>query len=285
MGKKAVFVMSQKGGVGKSTFARGLLDHLRRYKPDGSAATAKTIAFDLQPEVNQLGIAYGLKKRDDGRGGMIYDDAANLSSPFAGVLSLSLKDDKDVEMLGEALDYGADILLFDLPGGSIDEMKSVFGTLQEFVGEYSAAGYEIVVAMALTYLAASAAGVEEIMKVWGPSTKYVAVLNLGQAPREDFIFFDGERAERFGYPKDLIEAAGGLVVEMPALQQSTYALVDADGVGFSDAANPDAASYSRTHRVRVRSWLEKMDTEIAKMGLIEYNQADLDHFAAIEQKG
>lgn len=284
MGKKAVFVMSQKGGVGKSTFARGLLDHLRRYRPDGSAATAKAIAFDLQPEVNQLGIAYGLKK-DDGRGGMIYDDAANLSNPFAGVLSLSLRDDKDVEMLGEALDYGADILLFDLPGGSIDEMKSVFGTLQEFVGEYSAAGYEIVVAMALSYLAASAAGVEEIMKVWGSSAQYVAVLNLGQAPREDFIFFDGERAERYGFPKELIEASGGLVVEMPALQQSTYALVDADGVGFSEAADPDNSAYSRTHRVRIRGWMERFDAQIAKMGLIEYGQADLERFASIEQKG
>lgn len=284
MGKKAIFVMSQKGGVGKSTFARGLLDHLRRFHPSGSTVPAKTIAFDLQPEVNQLGIAYGLKKAVV-NGDMVYDAAANLSSPFEGVLSLSLRSDKDVEMLGEALDYGADALLFDLPGGSIDEMKSVFGTLKEFIGEYRSAGYEIVVVMALSYLAASSAGVEEIMKVWGSSAQYVAVLNLGQAPREDFIFFDGERAERYGFPKELIEASGGVVVEMPALQQSTYALVDADGVGFSEAANQDVSSYSRTHRVRVRSWLEKMDTEIAKMGLIEYNQADLDRFAAIEQKG
>lgn len=284
MGKKAIFVMSQKGGVGKSTFARGLLDHLRRYHSAGSDAPAKTIAFDLQPEVNQLGVAYGLKK-DDGRGGLVYDAAANLSNPFAGVISLSLRDDKDVEMIGEALDYGADILLFDLPGGSVDEMKSVFGTLQEFIGEYKAAGYEIVVAMALSYLAASAAGVEEIMKVWGPSAKYVAVLNLGQAPRDDFIFFDGERAERFGYPKDLIEAAGGVVVEMPSLQQSTYALVDADGVGFSEAANPDSSTYSRTHRVRIRGWLERFDAQIAKMELVDYRQEDMDSFAAAEQKG
>lgn len=284
MGKKAIFVMSQKGGVGKSTFARGLLDHLRRHHPAGSAAPARTIAFDLQPEVNQLGLAYGLKK-DDGRGGLAYDAAANLLNPFSGVMSLSLRDDKDVEMIGEALDYGADILLFDLPGGSVDEMKSVFGTLQEFIGEYKAAGYEIVVAMAMSYLAASAAGVEEIMRVWGPSAKYVAVLNLGQAPREDFIFFDGERAERFGYPKDRIEAAGGVVVEMPYLQQSTYALVDADGVGFSEAANPDSSTYSRTHRVRIRGWLERFDVQITKMGLIDYRQEDIDAFAAAEQRG
>lgn len=283
MGKKAIFVMSQKGGVGKSTFARGLLDHLRRYKPNGSDTPAKTIAFDLQPEVNQLGIAYGLKK-DNGRAEMVYDDAANLSNPFAGVLSLSLREDKDVEMLGEALDYGADILLFDLPGGSIDEMKSVFGTLQKFVGEYRSAGYEIVVAMALSYLAASSAGVAEIMNVWGPSVKYVAVLNLGQAAREDFIFFDGERAERFGYPKERIESSGGLVIEMPAIQQSTFAMVDADGVSFTQAADSDAAIYSRTHRVRVRSWLEAMDAQIAKMGLIDYQQKDMDAFAAIGQR-
>jgi hypothetical protein len=284
MGKKAIFVMSQKGGVGKSAFARGLLDHLRRYHPAGSDAPAKTIAFDLQPEVNQLGTAYGLKK-NDGRGRVAYDAAANLSSPFAGVISLSLKDDKDIEMIGESLDYGADILLFDLPGGSVDEMKSVFGTLQEFIGEYKEAGYEIVVAMALSYLAASAAGVEEIMKIWGDSAKYVAVLNLGQAPREEFIFFDGERADRYGYPKDMVEASGGLVVEMPALQQSTYALVDADGVGFSEAANPDSSNYSRTHRVRIRGWLERFDAQFAKMGLIDYKPEDLDAFAAIEKRG
>jgi hypothetical protein len=283
MSKKAVFVMSQKGGVGKSTFARCLLDHLRRHTPQGYAAPARTIAFDLQPEVNQLGIAYGIKKENE-RGEMVYDAPANLSHPFEGVLSLSLRDDKDVEMLGEALDYGADVLLFDLPGGSIDEMKSVFGTLKEFIGEYRSAGYEIVVAMALSYLAASSAGVEEIMKVWGPSVKYVAVLNLGQAPREEFIFFDGERAERFGYPKDRIETAGGVVIEMPSLQQSTYALVDADGVSFSEAADIEKSPYSRTHRVRVRGWLEKMDAQIAKLRLINYSQADLDAFAAVEQR-
>lgn len=281
--KKAIFVMSQKGGVGKSTFARGLLDHLRRFHPSGSSAPVRTIAFDLQPEVNQLGFAYGIKKAS-ASGEKIYDDAANLSNPFEGVLSLSLRNDKDVEMLGEALDYGADVLLFDMPGGSIDEMKSVFGTLKEFIGEYRSAGYEIVVVMALSYLAASSAGVEEIMAVWGPSATYVAVLNLGQAPREDFVFFDGERAERYGYPKDRIESVGGMVLEMPALQQSTYALVDADGVGFSQAATLGTSTYSRTHRVRIRSWLEQMDAQIAKMGIIDYSNEDMDTFSATGQK-
>lgn len=264
--KKAVFVMSQKGGVGKSTFARALLDHLRRIHPAGSSEPAKTVAFDLQPEVNQLGMAYGIKKQ--GANGMEYDAALNKLNPFEGVLSMSLKNPKELKSLGDALDFDADILLFDLPGGSIDEMKSVFGTLQQFLGEYTDAGYDIVVVMALSFLYASAAGVQEIMNVWGPSAEYVAVLNLGLASRDQFIFFDGARAGRCNYPANQIIQAGGTIIEMPALQSDTYAEVDADGISFSEAADPERSPYSRVNRVRIRGWLQRMDDEIAKMGLI-----------------
>lgn len=282
--RNAIFLVSEKGGVGKSTLAKGILDHLRRIVPDGRTQPDQVYAADLQPKVNQLANCYGIKKA--GVNGELpkYDLALNEFDIFKGVISADLETDAGRELIGSSIECGADHLLFDLPGGKSEGLAEIFGKLSTFINEMRSAGYQIVVVIAMSYLKASAAEVDAVMKIWGASAKYVAALNLGLADRSDFIFFDGERAGEMGYPSQALLKAGGVVIEMPRLQHTNYAMLDADEVTFSDAAtNPNI--YKITPRIRIKTWLQLFDSEIAKMGLLDYSPADLDEFkSAQEQK-
>jgi hypothetical protein len=231
----------------------------------------------LQPKVNQLGCAYGIKSKD-ASGKLVYDDGANKENPFEGVLSASLESHTGTDAVAESLESNADFLLFDLPGGKAGGLKEVFGKLSTLISEMESSGYEIVVVLVMSYLKASAVEVGEVVSLWGPTAKYVVVLNLGLADRDQFIFFDGDRSDQCGYPAKLLAKAGGVVVEMQGLQPQVYAELDADEARFSDAVT-DTESYKRATRVRIREWLEIMDSEISKIGLIDYSPEMLSAFA------
>jgi hypothetical protein len=194
-----------------------------------------------------------------------------------------LENGAGLEAVSDSLDSNADVLLFDLPGGKSDDLKEVFGKLGTLIAEMTSANYEIVVVLAMSYLKASALEVAEVVKLWGQGVQYVAVLNLGMAERDQFIFFDGERSEQCGHPAQVLANAGGVVIEMPKLQASTYAELDADEVPFYKAAS-DHEGYKRMTRVRIREWLELMDSEIAKIGLMHYPKAALAAFAEAQSK-
>lgn len=252
-GKKAIFVCSQKGGTGKSTFARAAVDHLR-----GKGVCLA--AFDTDPKVGQLGQFYGLKTADGSQ-----DRKANLSDWSNGVVSFDIRDKDGVGTMADALDLDADVLLFDMPGGSIDDMKEVFGNMDIFLSEYKKEGYEVWVIVVLTTMLASSNNIPAVISTFGPDAKYVAVKNLGFGDENSFDFFDGPCAARAGFPDRALKAVGGKVISMPAMQSNTYAIVDADSLKFSEAAV--STTLSRTHRTRVAYWLQDMGKNIDSAGL------------------
>lgn len=261
MKKKAIFVLSQKGGVGKTTFSRALLDYLR-YPEDGSAPKTSVAAFDGDKNIAQLADAYGLKANGE------YSHLANSANPFDGVMLFDARTKKGAEAMASALDLGADILLFDLPGGSVDDMKTVFGNTERFLDEYRENGYEIWVMIVINHLFASAKNIRTVTDVWGASARYVVVKNLGQAEEDHFVFFDGPEAERAGEPARLIESLGGCVISMPSLDPDTYAKIDADAITFSVAATSKReGGYLRPHPDRVKYFLRDVRKEISSLGL------------------
>lgn len=261
--KKAIFVVSQKGGVGKTTFSRALLDYLR-HPEDGSAPKASVAAYDGDRNIAQLADAYGIK----GSNGE-YSLAANESSPTEGVTLFDARSKKGAEAMAAALDVGADILLFDLPGGSVDDMKTVFGNMQRFRDEYEESGYEIWVIVVVNHLFASARNIKTVIDLWGPSAKYVVVKNLGQAEEDQFVFFDGAEAARAGNPDALLQSVGGQVIRLPALDPDTYAKIDADAIPFFVAAvKARQGGYLRPHPDRVKYFLRDVRSEIDSLGLV-----------------
>ncbi len=261
--KKAIFVLSQKGGVGKTTCSRALLDYLR-HPEDGSAPKATVAAFDGDKNIAQLADAYGIKDKE-GK----YLRAANETDPISGVALFDARSKKGAETMASALDAGADILLFDLPGGSVGDMKTVFGNMERFLDEYRESGYEIWVIIVINHLFASAKNIRTVIDIWGDSARYVVVKNLGQADDDQFVFFDGPEAERAGDPAALVESVGGRVIRMPALDPDTYAKIDADAIPFFVAADREREGrYLRPHPERARYFLRDMGKELDSLGIV-----------------
>ncbi|QDL55002.1 hypothetical protein [Rhodoferax aquaticus] len=226
MKKKAIFIASAKGGVGKSTVAKALLEYLRNQKKkDGTAV--RVHAYDTDPNVGQLALAYGLKDKEGE-----YDVIENNNRPDAGVLMFDAKSDAD--KFGDTLDTDADIVLMDLPGGLID-LSYVYGDMKSFKDQYRQEGYEIVVLCVITQVQASGASVTKVMDIWGDDVTYVVAKNQSFGNDEDFYFFDGELATQFGNPAAKVLAAGGKIISFPALDHGTFALVDKWLVTFSQA--------------------------------------------------
>lgn len=273
--KTAVLTMSHKGGAGKSTFARGLLDHLRRF------GLEKILAMDGQPNVGHLSNFYGLKSPQPD-GSMKYDPALNREDIFGGVLEFDARS-TEIKKLGDILDMNPEFILVDMPGGAVQEASRAFGGgLNSFVDVYKDEGFDIVVALAVNNLKASSQSLADIVKAWGTDgIRYAAVRNLGVAERDQFHFFDGHRAAEAGSPAALIKSLGGVVFDMPKLDADTYAYVDAAEVAFSDyAENRQLAG--RSDRERMKTWLKLFDLEVYdKLGLIEnYSPAAVAEFEA-----
>ncbi len=264
MQKLAIFSTSHKGGVGKTTLAKALLDALRRERrQDGSPLAIA--AYDTDPEIGQLARAYGIRGKD-GR----YDALANNSMPFHGVAMFDAR--SDPERFVDALDGRPDAIIFDLPGGLVD-LKSVLGDIDSLKAEFESEGFQIVVLMSISHVKASAEGVAKTMALWGPGPRFIVAKNLACAGEDDFIFFDGELAHLVGYPSVALASAGGIVMQMPALDPVSFSLLDAEEIPFSKAPEHIEASGHelrgwRARRGHIRKFVESCDRAFAAAGLL-----------------
>ena len=108
--KRVIFVASQKGGAGKSTFARALLSQLR-------AERLTTAAFDADGNVGQL-LQYAGHRGD--RGVLLREQ-----DPCQGCGYFDIYDHDDRDEIVNAIALQADRLLFDLPGGAVTHLCAV----------------------------------------------------------------------------------------------------------------------------------------------------------------
>jgi len=178
--RRAIFVLSQKGGPGKSTFSRALLDVLRC---DRNMTVG---AFDADGNVGQLLQYYG-ERVENGR--LIPDQ-----DPIRGDFPFDIRDKVARDNVVNALDLDADVLLFDLPGGAVDSLTTIIKAengIKALVQEYRDAGVAITIVIVMSIVHASASNVVKTINLFGPDVDYVAVKNLFFGAPEDFLFFDG----------------------------------------------------------------------------------------------
>ncbi len=270
--KKVVLIFSHKGGVGKSTFARAFLAVARR-------GGVQVLAYDGDAKVAQLAAHEGLRNASGE-----YDALKNEEDPFEGVLKVDVRARNEQVRIAEALDFGARNILMDFPGGSIDDIKGVFGSVLRFKQEIGREGYELVVVYAINQLLASAASIPELIDIWGATgaedeapVTFMVVKSASSESSvgEPFIFFDGEQAARAGNPARRLEAIDGIVFDMPRLQDDTYALIDADQMPLLLAASAEkrpayfasSVPYARGHRSRVAGFLGDFESRLKGTGL------------------
>jgi hypothetical protein len=262
--KRIVFVLSQKGGVGKSTFSKMTIDVLRRINTEQCSGAYKVMAFDGDPKVGHLKDVYGIK---DVHGK--YDGFQNKRTPELGVVAFDAFNAKEGLMALDLLDMKPDFAVVDMPAGSPEVIKQLFGDIESFKKEYRQEGYGISVVIVLDALKTSAMSVKNIMQIWGAGVQYVVARNLSKG--SDFEFFTSQNLFDDGVSaQDLVLQAGGKVIDLPALNLDAYALLDASSATFSNALTDNNPGYipNRSYRTMVRRFLDDSEEELKKINWI-----------------
>lgn len=243
--KRALFVASQKGGPGKTTFTRGLLDYYRQN-------ALRCAGYDADGRVGQLIQYYGTR---DATGALELEQ-----DPLAGVGYFDIRAEGERDTLLNVLDTDTDRLLFDLPGGVVHELSKVMDMDSQpktLLKEYQRSGYRVTVVVVMIPVMASVRTVQEAITTFGDQVDYIAVKNLAFGDSEDFVLFDGYEINgerRGGKGKAALEQHQGVVMEMPRLSPRTYALLDLYNLTFAEAI--DDTRLTRADRSRVYQWRE-----------------------------
>jgi hypothetical protein len=225
--KVLVFVTGDKGGTGKSTFSRGLLDIL--YHRDVACK-----AYDGDRRNPQLIRHYG--------------------SMGDGVTKLDVMERGGTDVLLEDMERGtAPVLLVDLPAGAGEAMEAFESEIGLIDGAREL-GYQVSVVSVLSRVKDSVNALRVLMGFMGERANYVAVKNLFFGGADKFTLFEQSKT------KQEFLKRSGLVLSMPELFDETYAQVDDASLTFRQAAQ--SQDLSMAHRRRVYLWLENLEKEL-----------------------
>ena len=261
--KKLVLVVNNKGGVGKSVVSRSLLDVYR--------SNGKTVhAFDADGGVGSLLAAYGTRG-EDGR-------LSVEQNPAEGVGYYDVRSDGSRNVLLDSLGTaGASIVVHDLAGGSLGEIKRIVDDgdgVDGFLDAVEGQGFRVVLVHVLSNVQGATASVREYLEAFGDRADHVAVVNKAWGKEDsDFPFWYGftkpDGSKVGGNTRADLLGKGGAEIAFPALQPGTFAKVEAANVPYSKAADSqdltitEKAHLSKFNKAALAAFLEAKD----KLGL------------------
>jgi hypothetical protein len=220
--KPLVLIISNKGGVGKSSASISFSDYARRTQKNAAL-------FDMDRAVRSLERVFGWKMEDGKK-------VANFD-PFSGVTPADSEDlDSTFDMFSAIVkgNFGAEAVLVDVPGGAVKRWlkgdKPVVSDPDTFATVAEQAGYRLVFVSMLHPEKSASVTPLEIMRAFGDKADHYAIRNMqnGKVKKgeSDFIFFDGKDAAPWainipGETESVIEMferAGGEVFDFPKLE-------------------------------------------------------------------
>ena len=228
--RRIIWVTGGKGGVGKSTFARGLMD-------TSVNAGATVAAFDGDPDNAQLFRYY--------------------QNVGGGVLRMALEGSA-VEPLLDAMEaQKADVILVDVAAGGSrtlmqldDEVRLLFNAADM--------GYQVTIVSVLSRIKDSVNLLKATMNMTeGKAVQLVAVKNLYFGEAKRFRLFDDSKT------KQRLLDAGGVVLEMPEMSDDTYEVLDQQNLPFR-LAQATEGGLSLMERSRVFRWLEDFEQMVSE---------------------
>ena len=230
-----VWVTGGKGGTGKSTFARGVLDTL-------IAQGVTVSAFDGDPENAQLHRYY--------------------QSLGDGVVRTELAErDGGDEILAAMEEDQPDVILADVAAGG----SQILMRLQDeslFLSSAEELGYAFTVVSVMSPIKDSVNMVREALEITkGHSVQHVAVKNLHFGEADDFELFDASKT------KQQFEQTGGVVLSMRDLFSKTYGVIDKKNLPFQVAVTKESG-LPYGDRARIRQWLSCLEEELRSHGTV-----------------
>lgn len=229
--KVLILVTGDKGGTGKSTFARGLLDVLGH-------RGVKVAAYDGDRRNSQLFRHY--------------------RSMGEGVIQLDVMAPGGADRLLDDMESGvAPVMLVDLPAGAGAAMED-FERETGFLEGATELGYQVSLVSVLSPVRDSVNALRVLMEAMGERPRYVAVKNLHFGSDVQFDLFDESKVKQ-----ELLRREG-LILSMPKLFGETYALVDNKSLTFRQASQTLVMSQRR----RVYQWLELFEKDLVGAGRV-----------------
>lgn len=267
--KQKIFVIinSNKGGSGKSFLAIALGHKLRI---DWKVSSA---FFDADGSVGSFALAFSKRDKD---GKIIAGVVPEESVTFYDIRQ---KNDED-EKLGRgafinSLASDADVILHDMAGGSLHELKSILdedGTdMDAIIDTIKSYGRKIVVCNVIDAGKASTASVADSIRAFGHHAEYVTVLNCREGSKEsDFPYWFGFK------PSSSNEITGGKVrklsieefnaveLRLPALNASTRAKLEAEQISYSNYQESPILTIQE--KGQVNQFLKKFNESLESSG-------------------
>ena len=228
--QRVIWITGGKGGVGKSTFSRGLLDVLLD-------AGVNVAAFDGDPTNAQLFRYY--------------------QNVGEGVQQIDLNQQGEADILLNQMEEGkADIFLVDVAAGGSQTLLDLEGDIG-LISEAMDMGYRYTVVSVMSRIKDSVNLLKASLEMTDDfDVQHVAVKNLYFGACDRFRLFDDSKT------KGRLLEAGGMVLEMPDLFDDTYELLDQNNLPFR--AMLADKSFPRAQRSRINKWLKDFESEISK---------------------
>lgn len=230
--KRMVYTFNEKGGVGKTTCARGLLEIYRKLN-------INCLAFDADERSAQLHRYYNT-------------DAIPVKK--INIFKIGEYD----ALLNDLHDEEPDVVLVDLPGTSGEAFEQMEKELALFE-QARILEYRITMVVVMSRTKDSVDALEKLMEYCNErqhDIDYVAVLNLFFGEEKKFTRWTNSEL------KKTFEKQGGIQIKMPELYEEMYDFIDRENLTFGQAA--DSSKTTFTNRSRAFRWLEEFEKELKK---------------------
>jgi hypothetical protein len=229
---RLILVHGDKGGVGKSTLSRGLLDYLYRkirvpivYDADARNSQVHRFYKDIFP-IEQLNLRKGIA--------------------FDKILNRLADGKKTTDKYNVFVDFPAQA------GGDIEETFSEM----RFIDALDSIGARITLLFVMGRSMDSVNALQTASEVFGSSCDFVVVKNKFFGDPDHYNLYDSSQIR-----PNLIKA-GAKEVLMPNLARDAYDAVDRASLPFFKVAESEL---SLSIKARVSSWLDKFDEQFEKI--------------------
>jgi energy-coupling factor transporter ATP-binding protein EcfA2 len=230
--KRLILITGDKGGTGKSTFGRALLDILLHRQ-------IQCAAYD-----------------SDKRNSQLYRHYKDVGS---GVKQIDITAKGGGDVLIDEMEQGtATVMLVDLPAGA-GEYLETFEREMGFVAAANEMGYGVTMVSILSRVKDSVNALRLLLDFTGDSVDHLVIKNLYFGEPSRFALFDQSNTMK------QLSQLGGRVLNMDDLLDDTYELIDHQSLTFRFAGGTDSP-LPRSHRTRTYHWLSRFETEMEQVG-------------------